>query len=283
MGMWNRNFFIAFLFGTVFFTSSVAHAQKFNIVSGLRGVQDTKSKELTVLSPVEAKQVAVDDLLSILQPTGAFILDNSRNVTGMIFITEPYETVYRYVCRRDHVTLRYQSKARYDEDGAWLDRERQPVGVEGQPVFHIEQLPVPGITSRKPGASYRYKSTICDANHPGPAAAWFAAPSATDAARAANMFRIATDEIKAKRLTPTSCDSARGEACSQLILSLNDPSKLRSVEPCAPSWGDDACYVLSFGDIEVTITGIVPRNSSEPITPTVIESIRADTVITVSL
>ena len=278
MGIWNRNALTALIFTAVLFTSLVAYADKIKIVSGLSGAQDDRSSELTVLSPLEANQLAVQDMLSVLKPTGEFTLDNSRNVKGMIFITEPYQTSYRYVCRRDHVTLRYQMENLYDTTGTWLGRQRLPVGVEAQPAFHIEQLLVPGF---KPGTSY--KTTICDANHPGATATWFAAASDTDAVRAANMFRMALDEVKAGRLTPEPCDSVEADACRQAILSMDDPSKFKSVEQCAPSTGDSACYVLSFGDLAITVTGLIPSNSSAPITPTTIVSIHADAIITISL
>ncbi|MGH6877484.1 MAG: hypothetical protein ACREHV_08925 [Rhizomicrobium sp.] len=202
-----------------------ADATKVRLVSGLTGTQDSKSKELLALSPAVADQVARRDLLSVLQSTGKFTLDNSRNVEGMTFTTVPYQTAYRYVCREDRVTLRYQFEARYNEAGVWLDNQRQPAGVEAQPAYHIEQLPVPGF---EPGTSYR--ATVCDARNPGPTASWFAAQSDRDAVRAANMFRMAEDEVKAGRLTPGPCDPHGADTCRQWILSLDDLSKVESVE-----------------------------------------------------
>ena len=277
MIIWNRRVAAAALFVASLFTPFEGHAVKIKIVSGLSGGQDSKSRELTALSPTAANQVATQDLLSLLEPTGKFTLDNSRNVEGMTFITPPYQTQYRYVCREDRVTLRYQFENRYDAAGTWLDNQRQPVGVEAQPTYHIEQLPVPGFT---PGTSYA--ATICDARHPGTTATWFAAPSDNDAVRAANLFRMAIDEVKAGRLTPEFCDPHGTNTCVEWILSLNDPSKIKSVEPCAPSTGDDACYVISFDAVDVTITGTIPSNSSQPITPTAIKSIRVDDVIIIS-
>ena len=264
MTIWERHALLAALLGASFLTPFTADATKVKIVSGLVGGQDSKSKELLALSPGAADQVARRDLLSLLHSTGKFTLDNSRNVDGMTFITEPYPTEYRYVCREDRVTLRYHS-----------DNQRQPMGVDAQPAYHIEQLPVPGFM---PGTSYR--ATVCDARHPDAAAAWFAARSDTDAVRAANMFRMAEDEVKARRLTPGPCDPHGADTCRQWILSLDDPSKIESVEPCAPTTGNDACYVISFDSIDVTVTGTIPSNTSEPITPTAITSIRVDTVET---
>jgi hypothetical protein len=274
----NRSVAAASLFAALLFTPFEAQAQKFKIVSGLSGAQDSKSRELTALTSDEANQKATQDLLSVLKPTGNFTLDNSRNVEGMMFTTEPYQTNYRYVCRQDRVTLRYQKADRFDAAGTWLNNQRQPVGIEAQPSYHIEQLPVPGFA---PGTSF--KTTICDGHHPGAAATWFAAPSDTDAVRAANMFRMAVDDVKVGRLTPGPCNGDGADACRKLILSMDDPSKIKSVEPCAPSTGDSACYVISFHDIDITVTGTIPNNSSYPITPTAIMSIRADTVITMSL
>ncbi len=154
--------------------------------------------------------------------------------------------------------------------------ERKAAGVEAQPVYHIEQLPVPGFM---PGTSY--PTTACDERHQGAPATWFAAPTDTDAARAANLFRMAEDQVKAGRLAPGPCDPHGTDTCRQWILSLDDLSKIESVQPCAPSTGDDACYIISFGSVELTIAGKIPSNSSEPIVPTDVTSIRADTITTV--
>lgn len=97
------------------------------------------------------------------------------------------------------------------------------------------------------------------------------------------MFRMAVDDVKVGGLKPGPCNGDETDACRKLILSMDDPSKIKSVEPCAPSTGDSACYVISFDDIDITVTGTIPNNSSNPITPTAIMSIRADTVITMSL
>ena len=274
---WNRGVVAAALFVASLSPPFDAHAAKIKIITGLVGSQDNKSRELTALSPDAANQVATQDLLSILTPTGTFTLDRSRNVEGMTFVSPPYQTRYRYVCREDRVTLRYQFENQYDAAGTWLSNQRQPVGVQAQPTYHIEQLPVPGFT---PGTSYR--TTICDERHPGVTATWFAAPSDNDAVRAANLFRMAVDEVNAGRLMPEFCDPHGTITCVQWILSLDDPSKIKSVEPCAPTTADDACYVISFDSVDVTITGTIPSNSSEPITPTAIKSIRVEDVITIS-
>ncbi len=87
-----------------------ADANKVRIVSGIIGAQDEKSKALLALSPAGADQVGRRDLLSTLQLAGQFTVDKSRNVDGMTFVTRPYQTQYRYVCREDRVTLRYQTE-----------------------------------------------------------------------------------------------------------------------------------------------------------------------------
>ncbi len=254
-----------------------AVASKAIYVSGLSGGQDSKSKALIALSPSAANEAARRDLLSVLQPAGKFALDLSQNVESMTFFTHPYETSYRYVCREDRVSLQYRLGNRVDSAGKFLEYEKQPAGVEAQPVFHIEQLPVPGFM---PGSG-SHPATLCDAAHPGTAAKWFAAPNATDAVRAANMFRMAQDEMKAGRLTPSGCDNHGSVTCSQWIRSLDDPSKIESVEACTLSTGDEACYVISFGNVDITITGKIPRNAWQPITPSTITTIRAEDVFTV--
>lgn len=249
-----------------------AQAEKIKAVSGLMGAQDSKSKELLALSPAEANQVATRDLLSVLAPTGKFTLDNSHNVQAMVFITRPYWTTYRYVCREDRVTLLYK----YRFDFASKEDQRQPVGVESQPTYHIEQLPVPGFIL---GASY--KITDCDALHPGTSVTWFAAPSDRDAIRAANMFRMAEDEVKDGRLSPGPCDPNGSLTCRQWLLSLDDPSKIESVESCATDRADDVCYVISFDSVDVTITGKMSPDDMMAITPAAITSIRVDNIIVV--
>jgi hypothetical protein len=273
----NKNLVAVALFGASLITSFEAQAEHVKVVSGLVGGQDSKSKELLKLSPDEASQTATRDLLSVLKPTGKFKLDNSRNVEGMIFVTPPYQTLYGKVCREDRITLQYQIEGRYDAAGKWLDDQRQPVGVEAQQTYHIERLPVPGFV---PGTSY--SGAVCDANHPGTAATWFAAPSAVDAVRAANLFRMAVDEVKAGRLKPGPCDPHGSDTCGDWVLSLDDPSKMKSIESCPTKNSDNVCYVISFDTVDITITGTIPRTEPIPVTPTVITSVRVDAVSTIS-
>lgn len=273
---WNSSALAAFLLGVSLIMSFEVQAGTLRIVSGLIGAQDSKSKQLLALSPVEADQVATQDLLSILKPVGKFTLDNSRNVEGMTFVTQPYGTTYRYVCRQDRVTLRYQYQDRFDATGK-RQNDRRPVGVEAQATFHIEQLPVPGFV---PGTSY--PTTICDSLHPGASARWIAASRDTDVVLAANMFRMAEDVVKAGRLMPGPCDRHGATTCRQWLLSLDDPSKIESVEPCATGHGGSACYVVSFGTVDVTIIGRISPNDMEGITPAAITSVRVDDVMTLS-
>ena len=275
MIIWERPVLLAALLGASLLTSLGADAEKIKVVSGMIGAQESKSKELLALSPAATDQIARSDLLSVLQPTVKFVIDNSRNVEGATFYTQPYQTDYRYVCREDRVTLGYQLGSRFDAAGKWLDFYPQPAGVEAQAVYHIERLPVPGPV---PGTSYM--ATICDARHPGAGVSWFAAPKDSDAVRAANMFRMAEDNVKSGRLTPGFCDPHGAETCRQWILSLDDPSKIESVAPCASSTSDDACYVISFDSVDVTITGKIPSTAWENFTPTIVTSIRVDTVAT---
>jgi hypothetical protein len=277
MAIWKRRAALTALIAASLLTPLAAGAYKMKMVSGIVGGQDDESKKLLALSPAEAEQAGRRDLLSVLQANPKFKLDNSRNVEGMTFVTQPYQTWHRYVCREDRVTLRYQNESQVNAAGGYLGTPREAVGVEAQPVYHIAQLPVPSFL-QEPSS---YPSTICDERHPGPAATWFAAPSDIDAIRAANMFRMAEDEMKAGRLKPGPCDPHGTDTCRQWILSLDDPSKIESVELCAPSTiGDDACYVISFGSdsVELTVRGTILSNNSEPITPTAITSIRADAV-----
>jgi len=78
-----------------------AEAEKVKNVSGLSGVQDGDSKQMLSLSPEAMDQVGRRDLLSVLKSPGKLILDNSRNVEGVTFTTQPYEIGYPYVCRGD--------------------------------------------------------------------------------------------------------------------------------------------------------------------------------------
>ena len=273
--IWNSSVVAAFLLGASLLMPFEVQAHKVRVVAGLVGAQDGKSKKLLALPGAEADQVATQDLLSILKPVGKFTLDNSRNVEGMMFVTQPYGTTYPYVCRQDRVTLRYQYQGRFDPTGKWLEDERRPAGVEAQATFHIGQLPVPGFV---PGTSY--PMPICDSLHPGASAKWIAAPSGTDAVLAANMFRMAEDEVKAGRSVSMRCDPHGATTCRQWLLSLDDPSRIKSIEPCAAGTDGGACYVVSFDAVDVTIIGKISRDDKEAITPTAITSVRVDDVMT---
>jgi len=276
MTIWNRRVASAALLGSSFFVPFAAHAIEAIVVSGLVGAQDDKSKELLALPQAEAAQVEMHDLLSVLKPTGTFKLDNSRNVEGMMFVTEPYQTLYSHVCRQDRVMLRYRSASRFDAAGKWLDYDRQPAGVESQPTYHVEQPSAPGLM-----VGMGNLVPVCDALHPGTRATWFSAPSDADAVRGANMFRMAEEEVKSGRLTPGPCDTHGADTCRQWIVTLDDPSKINSIKTCGPTTGDDACYTVSFGSVDMTISGTIPGDSLWSIIPTAIKSVRAETVITV--
>jgi hypothetical protein len=273
--LWN-NVMAASLLGASLLVPFEVQAEKIRVVSGLIGGQDAESNKLLALSPTDADQVATQHLLSILKPAGKFTQDNSRNVEGMTFVTQPYATTYPYVCRQDRITLRYQYQDRFDATGKWLGDERRPVGVEAQATFHIAQLPVPGFI---PGTSYSVP--VCEALHPNVSVRWIAAPRDTDAILAANMFRMAEDDVNAGRLMPGPCDPHGALNCRQWLHSLDDPSKINSVEPCTTSSNDSACYVVSFDSVDVTITGKISRDDVEAITPAAITSVRVDNVITV--
>jgi hypothetical protein len=274
---WNRHVAVAALFGASLLTPLAAHSAKVKIVSGLVGGQDDVSRKLSALSPAAANSAATHDLLSVLRPAGKFTLDNSRNVEGMIFVTPPYQTGFRDLCREDRVTLRYTYESKFDAAGTWLKTDRQPAGVEAQPLYHVAQLPVPGFV---PGTSY--PATVCDVRHPDAGAAWFEAPTDTDAVRAANLFRMAEDEVKAGRLTPGPCDPHGVDSCAQWLMALDDPSKIVSVAPCTANTGGDVCYVISFDSVDVTVAGTLSRDDMDRITPAAITSVRVETVMTVS-
>jgi hypothetical protein len=273
----NRHVVAIALFGASLFAQFEARATHVRIVSGLSGGQDSKSKELLALSPAATNQAATRDLLSVLRPSGKFTLDNSRNVEGMTFITPPYQTAYRYVCREDRVTLQYALEDRFDAKGTWLENQRQPVGVEAEQTYHVDELPVPGFV---PGSSY--PTTVCDSHHPDATATWFTATGAATAVRAVNMFRMAEDEVKAGRLKPGPCDLHGADSCPEWVRSLDDVSKIKSVEPCAAEQ-DQACYIISFDAVDMTVTGTIPRTELPPqVTPTAITSVRVDSVLTLS-
>jgi hypothetical protein len=258
------------------FMSFDARAEKVKAVSGLSGGQDTESKKWLALSPSQADHVATQHLLSILRPVGKFMQDNSRNVEGMTFVTLPYATTYPYVCRQDRVILRYQHQGKFDGKGKWLADERRPAGVEAQATFHIGQLPVPGFI---PGT--HYPVPLCDAQHPATSAGWITGPSAKDVILAANLFRMAEDDVKAGRFAPGPCDPHGTLTCRERLLSLDDPSKIESVQPCANGNADRVCYIVSFDALDVTITGKISRDDVEAITPAAITSIRLDDVTTI--
>jgi hypothetical protein len=270
---WNKGLAAACLLGALCLPSGV-QAEKAKFVSGLVGAQDTQSKEWLALSPAEADQLATRQLFSLLKPVGRFTQDDSHNVEGMTFLTQPYSTDFPYVCRQDRVTLEYRNRFKFDAAGKRPTDDRRPFGVEAQATFHIAQLPVQ-IVSGKP-----YSFAACDASHLGASAKWIAAPRDIDAIVAANMFRMAVDNAKAGRPMPESCDQ-NGPVCDKWLVSLDDLSKVVSVEPCAASDGDSACYVISFDGVDVTITGKMSPDDNMRITPAEIISVRIDNVFIV--
>ena len=161
--------------------------------------------------PPRPIRVARRDLLSVLQPGSAFKLDNSGNVVGMTFVTRPYWTYLRYVCREDRITVRCESSS----SPAWSNRCRVSTGLSYRAIAGSK------LSAENP---FTYPMTLCDAQHPGAAASWFAAPpSDFGPVRAANMFRMAEDAVKAGRLTPGPCDPHGPDTCRQWVLSPGRP------------------------------------------------------------
>jgi hypothetical protein len=235
----------------------------------LFGPPDLRTRELVALSPHAADAVARRDLLSVLQPMGRFKAARSGQVDNTTFVTWPYETEYRYVCREDRITLGYWLKSHSNAAGTYWYNRREPTRIDAQPLFHIEQLPIPGFV---PGSSYT--ATICDRHNPGGKATWLAATDDTAAVRAANIFRMAEDQVRAGKLTPGPCDRNGPDACRQWILSLDDLAKIESVEACATD-ATPACYVIHFvAGAKMTIVATIPADETYPITPTAIISIK---------
>lgn len=222
------------------------------------------------LPPAVADETARRDLLSVLQPTGKF-KKGPMGVETATFVTWPFEDRYPGLCREDELVVGYGNIQRYDKDGRLLYSSGGPENLKSQPIFHLDQIPVPYST---------YELANCDPRHPGPQAAWFAAPTAADAVRAANLFRMAEDQVKAGNLAPGPCPGDGPDACRRRVVALDDFSKVTSVGACTEAAGDDACYVFSLADAELTVAG--KMSQSEPTIPTAITSVRAREVITVT-
>jgi hypothetical protein len=117
----------------------------------------------------------------------------------------------------------------------------------------------------------------CDKLHPGPKANWIEAPTALDAVRAVEIFRMAETAVENGSLKP-SCADLTLDACRQRALSLNNISKIDAVAPCEPNPDADVCYVISVAESRLTIGA---KMSSDQTAPTAATSIKVEKIITV--
>jgi hypothetical protein len=235
------------------------------------------------LSPHDAGQTAQRDLLSILQPTGKFGRGMFRTVHGIDFTTRPYGTEFQGVCQMDNLTLRYgpvppDPKIRTAKP-AMEDMPRRPYGIDAQAVFHIDMLPA-GTLLEDAGGVWQ---ASCDPSRLGDDAHWFRAKNATDAVRAANMFRMAENEVKSGAIRPEPCpDVFKGQTCRQAILAVEDLAKLNDVEACDAAPGR-ACFRLTLdaGMTELTIIATLNGDGGN-VTPTAITAIEVRQYVVVT-
>jgi len=230
--------------------------------------RDPISRKLERLPPKTRDRIARHDLLSVLGPASEYGRRIFSNDLTTSFVTLPYQTEYS-LCREDRVTLTYGEVPLHDVAGKVVSWKPRPQGVESEPLFHVGQLPV----SLPPDAS-----TVCDAHHLDRNGTWFRAVNAWTAARGANVFHMAEDQLRSGSLAPERCERGGQDACRQWILSLNDFSKVDAISPC-PADDDDkaACYVISLqSGEEVTIVARMPGAGALDIAPNSVASVKVD-------
>ena len=96
--------------------------------------QDLSTRDRQALSAKEADRVARRDLLSILQPAGRNERGNLRRMLSAGFLTKPYATAYRGLCRKDMLTVSYGTTA---TDDRYEDAPLRPYGLELSALFRV--------------------------------------------------------------------------------------------------------------------------------------------------
>jgi hypothetical protein len=247
---------------------------------------DLTSRQLVALSSADAGQKAKSDLLSVLRPFGKFRRGHFRMVDSFEFTTQPYGTEIQGVCRMDALDLQYGPVRSGPTIGAGKtateDAPRQAYGIEARALFHINSLPA---NTRQEDDADGIWQAVCDPSRLGDHDNWFRATTVFEAVRAANMFRMAEDQVRSGALKPKPCRKTfflPGQTCAQAILAVDDLAKFDEVEACDAAQGQ-ACFRITLDGYTNVLTIVADLNDDGgSLTPTAIASIEVEQTLVVS-
>jgi hypothetical protein len=253
----------------------------FAIFSGmcpaLASAQEARTtQQMTTLRPSAANRAVRNDLLSVFQPVGEISSGMFVRLHGVSLRTRPYGTQFTGLCRQDTLWLKY---APTDLQPKHRDQPLQPYGVEASAAFHATRVPM----ARPDDAQMQEDvwSESCDHLSASKDAVWFGAEDAEEAARAVNILKAATDQVRAGLLKAASCDKFPNEksGCEQIALEEGEIDKINGVSSCPAEAGTE-CYAIDVGSL--TMLTITARPSADELTPRSVESIKVAQYIVVT-
>lgn len=236
------------------------------------------SRDLLALSGHDADRRAQHDLLSLFERSGRYDSGRWYRVHRHSLTTRPYGTTFQGVCRKDSLALDY-APARSVTDGD-PDHERrgpslqdvplEPYGFDTVALFHIDRLPVGQGVERSEIPAWQ---SSCDPDRLDDKTSWFAAPDTQEAVLAANLFRMAEDQVRAGTLTP----SCANTSCAKAVLALDDLAKLQDVKGCTVN-ATEPCVILHLNsDTQLVIRGRM--DGGQTVTPSAVTSIEMEQYI----
>jgi hypothetical protein len=243
--------------------------------TAISAAQDSlTTSQMINLPPAAANKTVRKDLLSLFQPVQRISPGMRVRLQGVQFLTHPYGTEFKGLCRRDELDLNY---APTDQAAKPAVQPLRPYGIDAAPAFHVTRLPSRGV-ARGDGSELVWNKA-CKQLEGDDDALWFGADTAFHAAQGANFLQVAVDRVKAGTLKAGACSgrlNSEKTTCDQVIVEVGDLAKIDQITVC-PSTPELACYAIDLdGSTRLTIIG---RVAEEELVPTAIVSIAVERYI----
>ena len=238
------------------------------MAAGSASAQDLSSRERRALSAREADKVARRDLLSILLPTGKNERGMLRRMGGTTFLTRPYATSFRGLCRQDMLTLLYGATA---SDDRYEDAPLRPYAVEARPVYRVASRTFDAAPRSEKFGREPFDSgcaSISDKDD------WFFAEDDLLAATGVMVAQAADKRLVDGTLEPSCKDTT---PCVDLARQVLAPQDMGNVDTC-PAPDGERCFDIGNGTVTIRVKG----SGELPIDPATIKSIEVAQVIVVT-
>jgi hypothetical protein len=205
------------------------------------------------------------DLPSLFGPSAEWVHESSTYEWGFRTTTLPKSTGIAGLCFRDELMVDYAVVAPNDKVGP---QPAQPIGLTARRTYHVIDGPVADYDK---GSAKDRRSWMaeCKKLQSDDLADWFPQGRAIEAAKAANLVRVAVTELQAGRLQPKDCTVAPdASACKGLILEDAKGLKIAGVHRNCGSGTAQECYAVDLdgdrGLVRVTMVASFDENTLVP-------------------